>query len=361
MSKFIRWLSTEQLPPELSEAAEVLISALQPHPDVETLEQVIQLANDFADSNNRQRVDPSEIEHLFNEFENAEEAAAADPPPGGQPRSGGDPADWQNMGWAGVTAYFISKWSITGVAILIAVIMIATAFYMMFSGISSTIAKSDFGDVGDVRGLVAVLFSVTTVGLAIAVVVASLTLDPVKFKNMKERFEESRNILALIIGVMGTIIGFYFGSTDVADANPPLTTSSFVISDEELGAGQAFVLAGSVTGGTPPYRWSLTADGPPAGESLWKSLDVDEMSTDGTLLMHEGVAPDVQEEMTIRLAIHLLDLGGEREHGDPADHRFAEIAIEWMIPSTGTSLTPVRRRPPCVWQRCGRRRGLGRG
>ena len=61
------------------------------------------------------------------------------------------------------------------------------------------------------RGLITFLFAVATVGIALIIVLA-IFLSTGTPEEVKERFQMGKDVLAVLIGVFGTIIGFYFGS-----------------------------------------------------------------------------------------------------------------------------------------------------
>jgi hypothetical protein len=62
-----------------------------------------------------------------------------------------------------------------------------------------------------------------------------------------------------LIGVLGTIVGFYFGST-TSQPTPPLAISPAVISNLQPKKGETFTISTSITGGKPPYTYSITFD-----------------------------------------------------------------------------------------------------
>lgn len=63
----------------------------------------------------------------------------------------------------------------------------------------------------EARGLITFLFGVATVGIALVIVLA-VFLSTGSKEEIAERFHMGKDILAVLIGVFGTIIGFYFGS-----------------------------------------------------------------------------------------------------------------------------------------------------
>jgi glycerol uptake facilitator-like aquaporin len=60
------------------------------------------------------------------------------------------------------------------------------------------------------RGLITFLIAVATVGIALILTVYAVSTQDAK---AKENFALAKEVLSLLIGVLGTIVGFYFGST----------------------------------------------------------------------------------------------------------------------------------------------------
>jgi hypothetical protein len=69
----------------------------------------------------------------------------------------------------------------------------------------------------EARGLITFLFGVATVGIALVIVLA-VFLSTGSKEEIAERFRMGKDVLAVLIGVLGTIIGFYFGT---GLASPP--------------------------------------------------------------------------------------------------------------------------------------------
>ena len=69
----------------------------------------------------------------------------------------------------------------------------------------------------EARCLITFLFGIATVGIALVIVLAVFLSTGTK-EDLAERFRMGKDILAVLIGVLGTIIGFYFGT---GLASPP--------------------------------------------------------------------------------------------------------------------------------------------
>jgi hypothetical protein len=87
------------------------------------------------------------------------------------------------------------------VSILIIAMILAVAYWLVTS------KPSDSND--SARGLITIVFLMGTVGLAIILTLSALFSDRADFK---ERFDKGKEILSIMIGIFGTIMGFYFGS-----------------------------------------------------------------------------------------------------------------------------------------------------
>jgi hypothetical protein len=75
------------------------------------------------------------------------------------------------------------------------------------------------GDPNIARGLITFFFALGTVGVAIILTTAAFSISAQKVEVMKERFDMGKQILTALIGIFGTILGFYFGSLN-SERNP---------------------------------------------------------------------------------------------------------------------------------------------
>lgn len=102
---------------------------------------------------------------------------------------------------------------------------------------------SRLSDAGFARGLITFLISVATIGLAFTLITQASSAT-------SEGFRRAREIFTGLMGVLGTIVGFYFGSADKSSATMTLAEISFANKQ----------LITHVSGGTRPYRYSVTSD-----------------------------------------------------------------------------------------------------
>jgi hypothetical protein len=105
------------------------------------------------------------------------------------------------------------------------------------------------------RGLITFLIALSTVGIAIILAISTVVLT--EGPDGDKRFDRGKQVLSVLIGVLGTIVGFYFGSApdSAKPAQARITTSAL-----PEGAINKPYLPTSLqaTGLTPPLKWSVT-------------------------------------------------------------------------------------------------------
>lgn len=130
-------------------------------------------------------------------------------------------------------------------------VMIGAAMFGMDHGFLAGMAKADLA-----RGLITYLFAVVTIGIAVALVLSTL-VGPAPTDANDGRFQRAKEILALLLGVFGTIVGFYFGS-EKNTKEELYQVSTLDISPQPVGADGIIIIRAVIRGGTPPFHYSLT-------------------------------------------------------------------------------------------------------
>src|SRR5262249_35021165 len=101
------------------------------------------------------------------------------------------------------------------------------------------------------RGIITLIFVLFTIGFAAIVLIHGLF-----FSNETEedrQFTRGREVLGLFIGIVGTIVGFYFGSAEKGAAKIDMALHA------ELDATTRKVaIHAHATGGTPPYQFVVS-------------------------------------------------------------------------------------------------------
>jgi hypothetical protein len=116
------------------------------------------------------------------------------------------------------------------------------------------------------RGLITFLVTITTIAIAIILVifaVSSTSNDEKIEAAFKDHFTNAKEVLTALIGVLGAIIGFYFGSMDTTKKQvkePVLQVAPALIPKTTLHPGEILSLTSHVSGGKPPYKYSISFD-----------------------------------------------------------------------------------------------------
>jgi hypothetical protein len=103
----------------------------------------------------------------------------------------------------------------------------------------------DLAEPANARGIITFIISFAAIGVAMVLILSSLF-----GKSDRDQFRQAREIYAGLMGILGTIVGFYFGSSDKAVPQLTLSEPKFV--------GREFLA--HANGGVPPYRYHVTPD-----------------------------------------------------------------------------------------------------
>ena len=143
-------------------------------------------------------------------------------------------------------------------AMLMAIVLLIGATTL---GLDKGLVLTKMGQVEFARGLITYLFAVVTIGTAVVLVVSALTSDETPAN--ERRFERGKEILSLLLGVFGTIVGFYFGSEVAAKGQTEETivkVAPLRLSAASVASGADFSLTTYVSGGKAPYKYGIGFD-----------------------------------------------------------------------------------------------------
>lgn len=157
----------------------------------------------------------------------------------------------------------------------------------------STMAQPDFA-----RGVITYLFTVVTIGTAIVLIISGLTGSD------KEHFDRGKEILGLLLGVFGTMVGFYFGSEVSARGHMKLTLTPPLLSATQVVSGDRLTVTASVQGGTPPYRVGVAVGDKPPGS-------YDQAPSGDGWIVSTVTASDVKAETATAVWVGVQDASGD--------------------------------------------------
>jgi hypothetical protein len=131
-------------------------------------------------------------------------------------------------------------------------VLVGAAFFLIgIAVLTDTSVIHRLTDPPFARGLITFIITVATIGLAFVLVCESFAAG--SDDKFDERFRRAREILALLMGILGTIVGFYFGSAQQSNVGP-LGIAEVKAADRQL--------ITYVSGGSPPYRYSISSTDP---------------------------------------------------------------------------------------------------
>ena len=97
------------------------------------------------------------------------------------------------------------------------------------------------------RGLITFLFSFATIGIIVLVAVAVFWMDK---SEVDARFAHAKDLIAILVGILGTILGFYFGTASTggsATRASAVTVAPYSTTQEHKVTGsRAYVQRGAV-------------------------------------------------------------------------------------------------------------------
>lgn len=152
------------------------------------------------------------------------------------------------------------------------------------------------------RGLITYLFAVGTIGAVVILILAALTGSGAT-EERDARFDKAKEIFSLLIGIFGTIIGFYFGSikAEAETGRTDLAVAAPLVPDT-VTAGEPVGVISSASGGSPPYLYSVGFDGAAGAGFVKRSQG---------WIREELPAPAVGRDSTVHVYVHVEDLAGD--------------------------------------------------
>lgn len=153
-------------------------------------------------------------------------------------------------GGAASTGRFTILQGIFGGLVFVVLLIIIIAFWKDGGAFLESLQSLEIS-----RGLITFLVVFTTIVIAITLVlyITISTADPAE---IKDRFGFGKEILTALIGILGTILGFYFGQSVPGPSTMQVTP--VYISNVTPKVAELVTLTYVATGGKPPYTYSIS-------------------------------------------------------------------------------------------------------
>lgn len=139
-------------------------------------------------------------------------------------------------------------------------------------------------DVEIARGLITFLVAITAISIALVSSIYVMASNENK-DEIKERFSYAKDVLATLVGILGTVLGFYFGSLNHPGDTP--LSIDIILRGKQL--------LGHISGAASPYNYSISF-APDSGKSIIQNI-----SKDGWLT--EAIPEGISKETSIQIDI----------------------------------------------------------
>ncbi len=169
------------------------------------------------------------------------------------------PADRERLVAALVAAFgdFARPWRFPWGTLVLGIAALAVGgaliYGIFWGGLIELLSTADAA-----RGLITFLFASGTIAVVLIVAVAIFWVD---VGEIASRFAPAKDVLTILIGVFGTILGFYFGS--VTGEKGGLAVNDVAVAEDVVAPGGEATITGVLSGGTGPYAYAIAFDSHP--------------------------------------------------------------------------------------------------
>lgn len=132
------------------------------------------------------------------------------------------------------------------------VLLVFVLLWVIYQATSDTEILRLLGQVPVARGLITFTVTVGTIGVALALIGAAFISQA---KDIKDRLNIGSQVLTALIAVLGTIVGFYYGTSD--NGSGLFNISAQNVTPESIAPGGTLTVAATISGGDTPF--SVTA------------------------------------------------------------------------------------------------------
>jgi hypothetical protein len=169
---------------------------------------------------------------------------------------------------AGAFSTFLDKITSPG-TISFLYVLVGIAALLVLAGLLSGNFLDKIQNIEVARGLITTTIAIVSVAIAVVLALYPITGSDNGNLSLKDRFMLSKEVLMLFVGILGTIVGFHYGSDHGSNRS---VSENFIVSPSEVQAGSPTTLVSVLTYGTPPYTYEVSSE-PTGFEKKGEILD----------------------------------------------------------------------------------------
>jgi hypothetical protein len=162
--------------------------------------------------------------------------------------------------------------------------------------------------VAGARGLITFLIAIGTIAIAIILTLASVLADGEK-DEIAERLSKGKEILTVLVGVLGTIVGFYFANN--VDGLPKMNINVVGVQKDVKPDGE-FTIMALTTGGEIPYSTvPIVSVAPLLPGTMEGPTVISAIANAQGVISVTFKAPKIEKSQTFPVTIGLSDKSGQ--------------------------------------------------
>lgn len=172
---------------------------------------------------------------------------------------------------------------------------------------------SSLAQVEQARGLITFLFAFATIGIMILIAISLLWVNN---EDIEPRFTKAKDFLTILVGLLGTIIGFYFGSPSSKGEQPTaasaqkLSVAAISGLPASVAPGDLVTISTSVAGGVAPYQYEIQFSDPANGPEASKLNVGPKNSAVGDVKENITIPGDISKSLDLTIKVLAKDSKG---------------------------------------------------
>jgi hypothetical protein len=149
----------------------------------------------------------------------------------------------------------------------------------------------------------------------VLVAVAIFWLDDA---DLDARFGHAKDLITILVGVLGTVLGFYFGSASTGNVASPLAVSTVAVAPNPATAGDKVTVTAKISGGIPPYQYDITFTSSDVGVDASKMDIKGKSSATGDISEQVSTPTEVAKQVDVAVTIVIRDTKAAPTQSTPA-------------------------------------------